>query len=76
MTEVPAEREQPYEVPYREVLHDEDGDDVDGFDLIAGMGTATKIEWWGTDTDEREWRKEMRRKEKARRELGGFGFQS
>lgn len=66
--------DQPYEIPFRAVDHDEPDYGPDGSDLIAGVGHAKPEEWWGTDTDWRNERRDLLRRDRARRNLGGFGF--
>lgn len=68
--------EQPYEIPFREVEHEMAGEriDEDGRDMIAGLGRADYEDWWGTPTEARAARRELLRRDKARRHLGGFGF--
>lgn len=71
---LPPERDVPYDVPYREVEHQEEDFGPGGFDCITGLGTIKDREYWGGTA---EWRKEydeVKKREKRRREIGGFGF--
>lgn len=76
MPQVPDERPQPDEVPFREVEHEEPPDpdawpwEVGRYPVGHVLGTA----WWGGKADSDRWRRDMRRKEKSREGLGGFGF--
>lgn len=75
MSHVP---DQPYEVPFRTVDHDEETEriDEDGRDMILGIGRIDGEDWWGTTTDWKTARKDLLRRQRARRDLGGFGFRS
>ena len=66
--------DQPYEIPFRVVDHDQDDEGPDGSDLIVGLGTARREEWYGTSTDWKMERRDLLRRERARKQLGGFGF--
>lgn len=68
--------DQPYEVPEREVAHDHDDDYPEGSEYIIGMGHITKGTYWMTKTQEDKDFKDARRREKAREQLGGFGFRA
>ena len=67
--------DQPHEVPFREVAH-EDPDDsmLEGMDYIGGVGAVKDWDWWGSADDDRRLRAELATKEQARARLGGFGF--
>jgi hypothetical protein len=68
--------DQPYEVPFRAVEHDEDDDGLEGFDFIMGTGRNEFVEYWGTESDWREERRDILRRDRARKRLGGFGFRA
>lgn len=76
MIPVPEERPQPFEVPYREVEHDEPWDYPEGFDFIFGMGHVRDeiFHGWESKKAEDDYWAERRRADAARKKLGGFGF--
>lgn len=66
--------DQDYEVPIRTVEHAEPIDDS-FFDVPTfPVGYAREITWIGTDAEIKAERAELLRRQKARAELGGFGF--
>jgi FAD/FMN-containing dehydrogenase len=78
--QVPPERPQPHEVPFREVEHTEP-DDPDAWPWETGrysVGHVRGEEFWGwrSKAEEAAFWKERKRVEAARRRLGGFGFRS
>lgn len=69
--------EQPHEVPFREVEHQDPTDDErDGFDFIFGLGALRDevFHGWESKAAEDAYWKEQRRKDAARQKLGRFGF--
>lgn len=75
MSHLPA---QPYEIPWREVEHEAASErlDEEGRDHLGHLGRADGETWWGTETEEREARRDLLRRDRARRKLGGFGFRA
>ena len=63
----------PDEVEYREVAHDFEDEAWDPVVLLTG--TIKDREWWGSKGQHLAEMKDLRRKERARAALGGFGFQ-
>lgn len=69
------EPQQPDEIPYREQDHGFADDQPMYPDSWPNMvGHAREIEWSGTDADAREYYADVERRDRARRELGRFGF--
>lgn len=68
--------DQPHEVPFREVEHQEFDDDPKGYEQILGMGTVRDWTWWGGPKRDAEFVKELEALEKRRAKLGGFGFRA
>lgn len=68
---------QPLEVPSREVHHAEDEGESswESSNLSVGEAKQTAL-WLRTNKDEADFDKELKRKDDARAQLGGFGFRS
>jgi hypothetical protein len=65
------------DVPYREVEHEEPTDDYpEGFDFIFGMGHVRDETFYGWESEaaRKAWWAERKRKDEARKKLGGFGL--
>lgn len=65
-----------YEVPPSETEHGFAVDDYAWGEGFFPLGYAREGEWWATKTETERWRRDARRREKARETLGGFGFRS
>lgn len=75
MPQVPEERPLPYEVPWREVEHQETDDYPDDWGYRSyPIGHVKDTDWWGTPTQHEEDLKRLRERDRKRAELGGFGF--
>lgn len=75
MTPVPEERPIPHEVPWREVEHEQVGDNENDWAFRSyPIGHTREQAWDGDAEDAKAWRSEMKRLEEARARLGGFGF--
>jgi hypothetical protein len=68
---VPPERDQPFDVPFREVTHQ---DHNDGYIDIRHIGTSRETEYYGSEEEWQEELEDLRRRDLARKKLGGFGF--
>lgn len=53
--------------------NDEDYE-LDGIDMIMGIGIMRREEYWGNDKEWRHDLNELKRLDKRRKEIGGFGF--
>jgi hypothetical protein len=66
--------DQPLEVPEREVAHDIECWEPPDMYWPWGVGFSRVYEHFFNDAALKEFEEELKRKEKARAELGGFGF--
>jgi hypothetical protein len=62
------------EVPEREVEHGWFFDDYAYGEGWYPLGAVREGDWYATKADTERWRRDARRREKAREQLGGFGF--
>lgn len=67
----------PQEVPQRETIHDDGMESEPMYPEYwpEQVGHAT-MKLWGTKTDEKKFNADLRRRDKARAQLGGFGFRA
>lgn len=70
--------DQPHEIPFREVEHDDFDPnaplDSDYWPTKMGHIGAETFHGWGSKKEEDDHWKDQRRKDEARKRLGGFGF--
>lgn len=64
------------EVPERDVEHGFFFDDYAYGDGGYPLGSLREREWWGSKRQSDEELRELRKLERRRRRLGGFGFRS